>query len=220
VKVLMIEDDPDITMLLVSYLKLYQIDVDAVEKPSLGLEKLAVAHYDLILLDLTLPEIDGLDLCRMIREKIDTPIIISSARSDLNDKLVALEHGADDYLPKPYEPRELVARITSVMRRYQPSKKVALSKFELSESRQSITFNKKVLELTPAEYEVLRLLILQSGRILDRDFLVSNAPSISEGSSSRTVDVIISRLRQKIEEDIKSPTYIKSIRNRGYRFDG
>ena len=219
-KVLMIEDDPDITMLLVSYLKLYQIDVDAVEKPSLGLEKLAVAHYDLILLDLTLPEIDGLDLCRMIREKIDTPIIISSARSDLNDKLVALEHGADDYLPKPYEPRELVARITSVMRRYQPSKKVALSKFELSESRQSITFNKKVLELTPAEYEVLRLLILQSGRILDRDFLVSNAPSISEGSSSRTVDVIISRLRQKIEEDIKSPTYIKSIRNRGYRFDG
>lgn len=216
----MIEDDPDITMLLVSYLKLYQIDVDAVEKPSLGLEKLAVAHYDLILLDLTLPEIDGLDLCRMIREKIDTPIIISSARSDLNDKLVALEHGADDYLPKPYEPRELVARITSVMRRYQPSKKVALSKFELSESRQSITFNKKVLELTPAEYEVLRLLILQSGRILDRDFLVSNAPSISEGSSSRTVDVIISRLRQKIEEDIKSPTYIKSIRNRGYRFDG
>lgn len=216
----MIEDDPDITVLLVNYLKLYQMQVDAVNTPSLGLEKLVAQHYDLIILDLTLPEIDGLDVCRMIREKIDTPIIISSARGDLEDKLVALDYGADDYIPKPYEPRELIARIKSVMRRYQPSQKIALSKFELFEERQQINFNKQQLDLTPAEYEILRLLIVNSGRILTRDFLVGNAPSITKESSSRTVDVIISRLRHKIEEDQKSPIYIKSLRNRGYRFDG
>ena len=215
----MIEDDPDITTLLVNYLKWNQMSVHAVVSPSEALKSLENDHFDLIILDLTLPEIDGLQLCRMIREKVDTPIIISSARSDIDDKLVALEYGADDYLPKPYEPRELIARIKSIMRRYRPSLEVSPSRIELFESRREISFKGERLELTPAEYEVFRLLIVNAGRILERDFIVNNAPSISGESSTRTVDVIISRLRQKIEENPKHPIFIKSIRSRGYRFD-
>ena len=216
----MVEDDPDITTLLTNYLKLHEMEVDALPTPDAALNALNTEHYDLIILDLTLPQMDGLVLCRMIREKVDTPIIISSARTDINDKIVALDYGADDYLPKPYEPRELIARIKSVMRRYRPVQESTPSDFELLEQRQLIRFKGKVLELTPAEYEILSLLILHAGRILDRDFLANNAPSISWDSSPRTVDVIISRLRQKVEEKPKYPLYIKSLRGRGYRFDG
>jgi two-component system OmpR family response regulator len=216
----MVEDDPDITTLLTNYLKLHEMEVDAFPSPDAALDALNAGHYDLIILDLTLPQMDGLVLCRMIREKVDTPIIISSARTDINDKIVALEYGADDYLPKPYEPRELIARIKSVMRRYRPVQESTPSDFELLEQRQVIRFKGRVLELTPAEYEILSLLILHAGRILDRDFLANNAPSISWESSPRTVDVIISRLRQKVEDKPKYPLYIKSLRGRGYRFDG
>ena len=216
----MIEDDPDITVLLVNYLKLNQMEVDAFAMPEPALQALNDEHYDLIILDLTLPEIDGLLLCRMIRETVDTPIIISSARSDIDDKIVALEYGADDYLPKPYEPRELIARIKSVMRRYRPADEPVSSDFELLEGRQRILFKGKELELTPAEYEVMSLFIRNTGRILSRDFISNNAESISWESSSRTVDVIISRLRQKVEEKPRFPVYIKSLRGRGYRFDG
>ncbi len=216
----MIEDDPDITLLLVNYLKLQHMEVDAFETPEPALDALNNAHYDLIILDLSLPDIDGLVLCRMIRERVDTPIIISSARSDISDKIDALEYGADDYLPKPYEPRELIARIKSVMRRYRPSDEAMPSDFELVEGRQQIRFKGKFLDLTPAEFEVLSLLIRNVGRILSREFLANNAASISGESSSRTVDVIISRLRQKVEEKPRFPIYIKSLRGRGYRFDG
>jgi two-component system, OmpR family, response regulator len=179
----MIEDDPDITLLLVNYLKLQEMTVDAFETPQPGLEALNNAHYDLIILDLSLPDIDGLVLCRMIREKVDTPIIISSARSDIGDKIEALDYGADDYLPKPYEPRELIARIRSVMRRYRPSEEAIPSDFKLIEGRQQIRFKEQILDLTPAEYEILSLLIRNSGRILSREFLTHNAASISGESS-------------------------------------
>ncbi len=218
--ILMVEDDPDITLLLVNYLKLYQINVTAVERPSAALERLEKEQYELLILDLTLPEMDGLQLCRMIREKSDIPIVVSSARGDLDDKIVALEYGADDYLPKPYEPRELVARIKSVLRRYYPSSEIGQSRFEVRHKRREILFDGAALELTPAEYEVMRLLIQNAGTVVTREFLISNAPSISDGSSLRTIDVIVSRLRQKIEEEPKMPYFIKSIRNRGYRFDG
>lgn len=218
--ILMIEDDPDITLLLVNYLKLQGINVDAFETPAPGIEALKNAHYDLIILDLTLPDIDGLVLCRMIRETVDTPIIISSARSDIHDKIDAFDYGADDYLPKPYEPRELIARIHSVMRRYHPSEEKVPSEFKLNEGRNQIRFRDRTLDLTPAEYDVLSLLIRNSGRILSREFLATNATSISDDSSTRTIDVIISRLRHKVEENPRLPVYIKALRGRGYRFDG
>lgn len=217
---LMVEDDPDITTLLVNYLKNYGITLHAVSTPSAGLHLLETETFNLIILDLTLPQMDGLELCKAIRLKTDIPILISSARCDINDKLVALEYGADDYLPKPYEPRELIARIKSVLRRYHPTLEKKNKLFTLNEMEQTILYNGTQLSLTRAEYEILSLFILHPNQTLSRDFLSHNSKAISWESSVRTIDVIISRLRQKIEKDPKSPRFIHSIRGSGYRFSG
>lgn len=217
---LMVEDDPDITTLLVNYLRNYGIALSAVSTPSAGLDLLDNDPFDLIILDLTLPQMDGLELCKIIRQKTDIPILISSARSDINDKVIGLEYGADDYLPKPYEPRELIARIKSVLRRYRPALEQKNKLFLLNENEQTILFNGTQLSLTRAEYELLSLFILHPNQTLSRDFLSNNSEAISWESSVRTIDVIISRLRQKIEKDPKNPRFIHSIRGSGYRFSG
>lgn len=217
---LMVEDDPDITMLLVNYLKKYDILVTAVPTPSQGLVLLDANEFNLIILDLTLPQMDGLELCKQIRTKTDIPIIISSARSDINDKIIGLEYGADDYLPKPYEPRELIARIKSVLRRYRPASAQKSNVFELKEGEQAILFNNAPLTLTRAEYDILSLFLRNPNQTLSRDFLSQNSDAISGESSSRTVDVIVSRLRQKIEKNPQTPRYIHSVRGSGYRFSG
>lgn len=214
---LMVEDDPDITTLLVHYLRDNGITVDAVSTPSEGLSLLESNRYNLVILDLTLPQMDGLDLCKAIRSRTDIPILISSARSDINDKLIALEYGADDYLPKPYEPDELIARIKSVLRRYRPAPEKSTKPLLLNEAEQTIRHNNADLSLTRAEYEILSLLLLHPNQTLSRDFLLNNAQSIGWESSVRTIDVIISRLRQKIESDPKTPRYIHSVRGSGYR---
>lgn len=217
---LMVEDDPDITTLLVNYLKKYDIIVTSVSTPSAGLALLDANDFNLVILDLTLPQMDGLELCKQIRAKTDTPIIISSARSDINDKLIGLEYGADDYLPKPYEPRELIARIKSILRRYRPATAKKEKPFVLNQSAQIILYNSIPLSLTRAEYNILSLFLLNPNQTLNRDFLSTHSEAISEESSVRTIDVIISRLRQKIENDPKNPRYIHSIRGSGYRFSG
>lgn len=217
VHALMVEDDPDITTLLVNYLKKHGITVDAVAFPSAGLELLRERRYDLVILDLTLPQIDGLELCKAIRGRTDIPILISSARSDINDKVVALKYGADDYLPKPYEPDELIARIKSVLRRCRLDSNKNYQSLILNEAEQTIVCNSIPLFLTRGEYEVLSLLIHHPNQTLSRDFLLNNAQSIGWDSSARTIDVIISRIRQKIETDPKNPRYIHSVRGSGYR---
>ncbi|MDD3770146.1 MAG: response regulator transcription factor [Sulfuricurvum sp.] len=217
---LMIEDDPDITTLLVNFLKSYGIALTALPTPAEGLELLSRERFDFIILDLTLPQMDGLEVCRAIRTITDVPIIISSARSDIRDKVVALGYGADDYLPKPYEPRELIARIKSVLRRYRPQRANEAKRFSLNRDEQSILFNGAPLSLTRAEYEILALFIDHPNQTLSRDFLSGHSASISQESSVRTVDVIISRLRQKIEQDPKTPRHIHSVRGSGYRFSG
>ncbi len=215
---LMVEDDPDITTLLVNYLKRYDIVVTAVSTPSAGLTLLDTNDFNLVILDLTLPQMDGLELCKHIRTKTDIPIIISSARSDINDKVIGLHYGADDYLPKPYEPKELIARIKSVLRRYRPTVAKKEKLFVLNQGEQLIIHNTIPLSLTRAEYEILSLFLLNPNQTLSRDFLSNNACAISDESSVRTIDVIIRRLRQKIEKDQKNPRHIHSIRGSGYRF--
>lgn len=219
-KILMVEDDEDIATILKKFLENENHDVHVVHSGPTALNVLGIDHYDLIILDLTLPEIDGLELCHQIRSQINTPIIISSARSDINDKVKAFENGADDYLPKPYEPRELLARISSVMRRYNHSDEVSGSDFHCFQLRHSISKKGEALNLTQAEYELMALFIQHPGRALSRDFLANNTDAISDDSDMRTIDVIINRLRRKIEENPKAPHYIKSIRGYGYRFDG
>ena len=218
INILMIEDDTDISNLLTKYLSQYGMEVHSVETPKAALNALEVDQYDLIILDLTLPQMDGLELCKMIRKEHDIPIIISSARSDLTDKVIGLEYGADDYLPKPYEPRELVARIQTVLRRYRPTLQSEATDFRLDEGKMQIFFKGEKLDLTTAEYEILRLFLLNPGTVLTRDYLANNAESISWESSERTIDVIVSRIRSKLGDTPKEPRYIHSIRGAGYKF--
>ena len=218
IDILMIEDDPDISRLLTKFLGQYGMKVEGVETPKAALNALELDHYDLIILDLTLPQMDGLELCRQIRKSHDIPIIISTARSDLTDKIIGFEYGADDYLPKPYEPRELVARIQTVLRRYRPTLHAEGNDFQLDEGRMQIRFKGEKLDLTTAEYEILRLLLLNPSNVLSRDYLANNADAISWESSERTIDVIISRIRAKIGDNPKQPRYIHSIRGAGYKF--
>ena len=215
----MIEDDTELAQLLSDFLLRYNILVKNYEDPYLGISALDIGKYDLLILDLSLPGMDGLDICKEVREKSTIPIIISSARSDVDDKILGLMLGADDYLPKPYEPKELYARITSVLRRYQkdlnaPEKKEILI---LNKDAMSIKFNEVVLHLTKAEYEILSYLIEKKNCAVSRVELINNSLSLDDEKESRSLDVIVSRLRQKLGESSKEPKYIHSIRGIGYR---
>ena len=159
----MVEDDLELADVLTQYLKQYNIEVTNYEEPFLALSSLRINKYDLIILDLTLPGMDGLDVCKLIVKDFDIPIIISSARSDITDKVTALQLGADDYLPKPYDPRELEIRIKTILRRFnhnnieEQSEKQKL--FNLDNDKKEITKGGKFIKLTAAEYEVLSLML-------------------------------------------------------------
>ncbi|MCX7738803.1 MAG: response regulator transcription factor [Hydrogenothermaceae bacterium] len=223
-KVLMIEDDRELADLLVLYLSKFNMSVKNFEIPSKALEELErdPKQFDLVILDLSLPEIDGIEVCKKIAREYDIPIIISSARSDDTDKIIALEIGADDYLAKPYNPRELVARIQAVLRRRREkprSKVITCGKIELDEEGYTVKKAGKILNLTSAEFEILSMLIKNRGRVLSRDYILDNTVNIGYDSIDRTVDVIVGRIRKKIEDDPKNPKYIISVRGIGYKFE-
>ena len=213
----MIEDDLELAQIIGSFLSKFQIEIKNTDDPFRGLDMVRSEEFELLILDLTLPYIDGLELITKIREINQIPIIISSARDDLTDKVVGLERGADDYLPKPYSPRELVARIKSILRRTSPKTPERKRIFELNEDEMSIKLKKEELNLTKAEYDILAYLITQNGGVVSRDDLIYNIDSIQDESSYKNIDVIISRLRQKIAKIEKSLKPIKAVRGIGYR---
>lgn len=219
----MVEDDTSLADMLTQYLKSFNINVTNYEDPYIALSAIALNSYDIIILDLTLPGMDGLEVCKELIRKYDIPIIISSARSDITDKVIGLELGADDYLPKPYDPRELEIRIKTILRRYNKSSKENEPKtkktFYYDEDRKSISKNGEVLKLTPAEFELLSLFIQRESFVISREDLIENVENLnSDFESSSSLSVIINRIRHKIEDDPKKPQYLQTIRGMGYKF--
>jgi two-component system OmpR family response regulator len=218
-KILIIEDDPELAMVLSSYLSKYGMDAESVEDPYIGLSLLTQKDFDLVILDLTLPGIDGLEVIQKIREKSDIPIIISSARDDITDKIIGMERGADDYMPKPYDPRELVSRIKTILRRVGPNSKRAKEQektFELNKEGRVIKFKGNILELTAAEFDVLSMLIQHINSAVSREQLLYESEHIDDSSSVKNIDVIISRIRHKIAKFDSQHSYIKPVRGIGY----
>lgn len=221
IEIIMIEDDEEITLLLKQFLKKYNMNITSFTAPLSALNSLSIDKYDLMILDLSLPQLDGLEVCKKVREKSNIPIIISTARTDLSDKVIGLELGADDYIPKPYEPRELVARINTVLRRYKGTIiKDDNKEFIVDEEKMQIKKQGNLLELTLAEYEILKLFLEKSQIVISREFIANNVDAIKWDSTDRSIDVIISRIRSKLDDDPKKPKYIKSIRGVGYKFIG
>ena len=218
----MIEDDLELAEVLSLYLKQFNIEVVNFEEPFLALSSLKLQKFDLLILDLTLPGMDGLDVCKRVVDEFNIPIIISSARSDISDKVTALKLGADDYLPKPYDPRELEIRIRTILRRFNKSyeKESNIKKtFILDEEKKDITKDGISIKLTAAEFEILSLFIKREGFIVSRDDIFENSDILnSDYESSGSLAVIINRIRHKIEDNQKEPKYLQTIRGMGYKF--
>lgn len=224
-EILMIEDDVELAEILGEYLKKHDMNVTSYDEPYTGMSAVNAKKFDLLLLDLTLPNLDGLEVCEKVIKQKNIPIIISSARNDVNDKIKALELGADDYIPKPYDPQELVARIHSVLRRYnaksqeEKQKKDHQDIFEVRHESREIWFKGKRLDLTKAEYEIMSLLLSKVGQVFSRESIAIETKSINPESSNKSIDVIIGRLRNKIEQNSKTPEYIISVRGVGYKVE-
>lgn len=221
IKIAMIEDDVELAQVLIEYLQRYNIQVDNYDDPFLGMSSIGQKKYDLIILDLTLPGMDGLEVCKRIINNTDIPIIISSARSDLTDKVTALELGADDYLPKPYDPKELEVRIKTILRRYNHTiveQKISKT-FELNSSHHTITKNGVNIQLTAAEYAILSLLVARSGFVVSREDIFDEVDILSsDDENSSSLSVIINRIRHKIEDNPKQPIFLQTVRGMGYKF--
>ena len=222
IKIAMVEDDAELADVLTQYLAKFNIEVHNFEDPFLALSDIALNNYNLVILDLTLPGMDGLEVCKTLIAKHSIPIIISSARSDITDKVIALELGADDYLPKPYDPRELEVRIKTILRRC--SKEIQLIQeekkheiFEVDEEKKEIKKNGEYLKLTPAEYEIMALMCKRKGFIVTRSDILQESSFMSSDEDSGSLAVIINRIRSKIEDDQKNPKHLLTIRGSGYK---
>jgi len=220
-KVLLIEDDLDMQELIRDYLQNYDFEVDSFAKPKDALESFGKDRdsYCVVILDLMLPQMDGFDVCKKIRETSSIPIIISSARGEISDKILGFDFGADDYLAKPYEPRELVIRINAILRRATSKSKV-VGDFEINEDKMEVKVEGYLVDLTQIEFDLLSLFVKSSGKVLSREVLANGVKGIEYNTKDRTIDMHISNLRQKIGDEPKKPKYIKSVWGVGYKFIG
>ncbi|MGD0619589.1 MAG: response regulator transcription factor [Bryobacteraceae bacterium] len=223
-RVLLIDDDERLNVLLAKYLDQFGMAVQAFTRPELGLRALKSNPPDLLVLDVMLPEMDGFTVCRKVRETSRIPIIMLTARGDVMDRIVGLEIGADDYLSKPFEPRELVARIQAVLRRGYATadggEMLRAGDLEIGADTRSARHHGQDLSLTAAEFDVLWLLVRNRGRVLSRDRIMDETRGIDWAAYDRSIDVLVSRLRQKLGDDAKRPTMIRTVRGTGYVFIG
>jgi DNA-binding response OmpR family regulator len=223
-RILIIDDDADLNALLTEYLSRFGHELKSAITASQGMAALRHEIPDLVILDIMLPDKDGLSLCREIREEYRVPIVMLTARGEVADRVLGLELGADDYLAKPFEPRELVARIQSVIRRTagQASDTDALEfdGLRLQKQIRRVELDGSVIELTTMEFELLCLLMESHGRVLSRNHLIERLRGIDADVYDRSVDMLVSRLREKLHDNAQSPRFIKTIRLTGYQFVG
>lgn len=217
--ILLIEDDLELQKLISDYLKDYNYKNRVFSEPKAALEefKQNFNNYSIVILDLTLPNMDGFDLFKKLKEIKDIPVIISTARDDIGNKIYGFELGADDYLSKPYEPRELVLRIEAILKRYTPSDKYEIGEFKMDKTTAQIYQNDQEIEFTKIEAEIFTYLLTNQNKIISREEIVNNS-SLKEDTRNRTIDMHISNIRFKIDDDPKEPKYIKSVWGIGYKF--
>lgn len=228
IAVLMIDDDTKLAALTKQYVEPFSIDLETVDRPSSGLSALKAGEYHAVVLDLMLPEMDGFQVLKRIREFSQIPVIMLTARGDLTDRVVGLELGADDYLAKPFEPRELVARLQALVRRanvepksngYQKLHSGALVlDRNLREAWMREKDDLRPLQLTTSEFAALELLMTRAGEALDRDQIMEALRGIEWDATNRVIDITMSRLRQKLGDEPKSPHFIKTVWGTGYAF--
>jgi OmpR family response regulator RpaB len=219
-RILMIDDDALLAEPLATYFRRYDFELDSATRPSAGLAKLRAHAYDAAILDVMLPEMDGFELCREIRRESDIPIVMLTARGDVMDRIVGLELGADDYLPKPFEPRELLTRIQTVLRRARgprgTTQRLVFEGLEIDLERRQVLRLGQPVELTGTEFELLAMLAKSPAKVFHRDEILSRLRGQDAELYTRAVDILVSRLRRKLEPlDV-----IKTLRNAGYAFAG
>jgi len=216
-KLLIIDDDEKLAEPLAVYLARFGFELENETQPLTALDRLKREAYDLIILDVMLPEIDGFETCRRIRKLGDIPIIMLTARGDVMDRVVGLEMGADDYLPKPFEPRELVARIQNILKRSSDQRKLEV--YEIGDltvdlGKKQVSKNGEFLDITSNEFALLSLLIENQTKVFSRDEIMNALNGIDADVFSRAIDVLVSRLRHKLQR----PELIRTVRGAGYQF--
>lgn len=223
-KILIVDDDEKLLNLLTKYFRNFGFDSETASHPQIALMKLEKNDYELVVLDVMLPDMDGFEIVKNIRKTSQIPIIMLTARGDVTDRIVGLELGADDYLAKPFEPRELVVRIQSILRRSksssETSKMVLMGPLKIDLVKRNVFLNNSILDFSTAEFEILKLFIENPGRTFNRDEIMDRLKGNDWNAFDRSIDVLVSRLRQKLNDDPKKPNYIKTIWGTGYRFIG
>jgi DNA-binding response OmpR family regulator len=220
---LIIDDDEKLNRLLTRYLDEFGFRLLSATHPRKGLALLEKAAPDLVILDVMLPEMNGFEVCKRIRSSSGVPVIMLTARGELMDKVVGLELGADDYLPKPFEPRELVARIQTILRRVQLQpevNRIEAGRLTIDWGSRQAWLDGEEVPLTTNEFTALALLVRHPGRVLDRDEILQELRGMDSEAFNRTVDITISRLRQKLDDDPRRPEFIKTVWGAGYIFVG
>ena len=223
-RILLIDDDEHLAAPLAAYLRRFDLELSSALRPSDGLARLRSESFDAAILDVMLPEMDGFELCRTIRRDSDIPIIMLTARGDVMDRVVGLELGADDYLPKPFEPRELAARLQTILRRQRAPvagtgaapQRLVFDGLEIDLERRQVHRHGDLVELTGTEFELLTLLAREPQKVFTRDEILNRLRGHDAELYTRAVDIVVSRLRKKLEP----LECIKTLRNAGYAFAG
>jgi two-component system phosphate regulon response regulator OmpR len=221
-RILLIEDDARLAAMVAEYLGDAGLRVAIAPGGEQGLARLAREPFDAVVLDLMLPDLDGLEVCRRLRASSDLPVLMLTARGDAADRIVGLEIGADDYLPKPFEPRELLARLRAILRRRvggaQRGEQLRFGRLEIDRAARAVRVDGKPVELTAYQYALLLTLAEHAGRVMTRDALMDLMKGEPLEAFDRSIDVHISRIRAAIEDDAKKPRRVLTVRGAGYVF--